>query len=782
MPSLKLRATAIGTLLLCTAVSSSALTLGRVRGAALIGRPLDVVIQVQLEGPDEQASNLCFDADVFHADTKQDPSRVRVTVETNEAAGISQIRVQSATVVDEPIVTIYLRAGCSNQKATRRYVLLADLPSEVAAPVVPLVTPSAAPPAPAPVAAPTDKLSGPSPYAAAGRPATGEAAASGATATLKAPPASAPVQAAAPKVRKPPTPKPPRTQAPPPPAAKVQPPAAAPSPAPAPAPAPTPAPAPAAAAKPPASAPAPAPALAADSKAKPGQPRLRLDPLESLSERVATLEATSPNQAQSEEAARDAARVKSLESDVKALLALAAKNEVALTDLRMRLAKSESERFSVVWIYVLSALVLACLAAVALLWTRSKRTEGQDPSERADWWRAAPPPAPAVAAPVAGSAAAPLVDTAAQSSQPGDSVPAKAVLAPSLLAPLDEVDVNLVDMDDSMFDKMMKTAGGYKKPEAQKDEPAPAGTQRRTVDSEELMDVRQQAEFFVSLGQTDQAIQVLEKRIAKGDCGPLMYLDLLSIFHGRNLKTDYRQVRDEFNRLFNGHVPDFVAFKEEGRGIDAYPSVFAHIVALWPSAKVLEIIETCIFRDSWDDRDQAFDLYAFRDLLLLYAIAKGISEGQYGDAPVSAPAPLRPSEILQLTPSHFDAVNQPTMAFTARPVPPEAGSQAPAADLPLDLTLDPLDEAPPPVTAKAGKGGKEAGGLDLDLSDTELGTIYSPSFTSPTPLSPSGQSTPAPLLDMPAVEGSSDDDLPSLMDFELPEPPPPTPPKPKSES
>jgi len=32
---------------------------------------------------------------------------------------------------------------------------------------------------------------------------------------------------------------------------------------------------------------------------------------------------------------------------------------------------------------------------------------------------------------------------------------------------------------------------------------------------------------------------------------------------------------------------------------------------------VLEIIETCIFRDAWDDRDQAFDLYAFRDLLLL---------------------------------------------------------------------------------------------------------------------------------------------------------------------
>jgi hypothetical protein len=731
--------------LLCAAFGSSALTLGRVRGAALIGRPLDVVIQVQLEGPDEQASSLCFDADVFHADTKQDPSRVKVSMEANEAAGTAQVRVQSQSVVDEPIVTIYLRAGCTSQKVTRRYVLLADLPSEVAAPAIPLVVPA---PVAAPAPAPVDKLAGPSD---AGRASQGEAAGSPQpTAVLKAAPAA---PAPAPKPRKQPAPRVARAEPAPVKAAQTQ--AAAP------------------AAKPAASAPAPA-VEKAKPAAAPGQPRLRLDPMESLAERVATLEAIAPAAPAS---ADEAARVKSLESDVKALLTLATKNEASLAELRMRLEKAESERFSVVWIYLLAGLVLACLAAIALLWSRNKRPLGTDPSERSDWWRGAQAAAPA---PVQQSRPAP--DTADLNSKAPEPQAPKPGLAPSLMESgnLDEVDVNLVDMDDSMFDKMMKAAGTYKKPEPQKPEPAVAGgAPRRVVDSDELMDVRQQAEFFVSLGQTDQAIQVLEKRIAKGDCGPLMYLDLLSIFHSRSLKTDFRQMRDEFNRLFNGRIPEFAAFKEEGRGIDSYPSVFAHIVALWPSAKVLEIIETCIFRDPWDDRDQAFDLYAFRDLLLLYAIAKGISEGQYGEPPVSAPAPLRPSEILELTPSHFDSVNpQATVALVTTPPPqPVPAATLPLTGAPLDLTLEPLEGEQAPLPKLEG-----VGAVDVDLSETELGTIYAPSFTSPVPLTAGGAPKPlAPPLEMPTVDMTPDDDIPSLMDFELPvDPPAPTPPKPKT--
>ena len=105
------------------------MSLGRHRGAALIGRPLDISVQAVLDAQDDIAS-LCLDADVFYADTRLDKSRVRVTVD--KATSGSQdaiIRIRSTSLVDEPVVTIYLRVGC-RQKTERRYVTLADLASE----------------------------------------------------------------------------------------------------------------------------------------------------------------------------------------------------------------------------------------------------------------------------------------------------------------------------------------------------------------------------------------------------------------------------------------------------------------------------------------------------------------------------------------------------------------------------------------------------------------------------------------------------------------------------
>ena len=131
-----------------------ATSLGRHRGAVLIGRPLDISVQAVLDAQ-EDLSSLCLDADVFYADNKLDKSRVRVTAE--KASPTSQdalIRIRSAAVIDEPVVTVYLRVGCQ-QKTERRYVALADMASETVpekasqpaaqpvAPLLPVVTPRA---------------------------------------------------------------------------------------------------------------------------------------------------------------------------------------------------------------------------------------------------------------------------------------------------------------------------------------------------------------------------------------------------------------------------------------------------------------------------------------------------------------------------------------------------------------------------------------------------------------------------------------------------------------
>ncbi len=646
-------------LLLLAAGQTAALTLGRVRGAAVVGQPLDVVVQIQLNA-DEAATALCPEADVFHADARQDPGRVRVTVEPTAQANTVNVRVISSSFIDEPMVTVYLRAGCA-QKSSRRYVLLADFPSDASLPVV---APSASPLSTAlPVATTMQATTTP----AAAEPASGATANPQRNGDLSsAPSAARPVAPlrAAPTVRPPARPRPPKALA------NVRPTPTATAPV----------------IESPRSPPAakiaataalvatPPPMQAAEKAQNPkeagssaGQSRLTLDPLVVLTERVSNLEssASTPASDGTRDGLRDAQRMQSLEDSVKTLVALAAKNEASLQDMRLKVQAAQADRVPVQWLYGLVALVLACLAAMAYMWSRLSAVlpsgAGKD-----DWWRAGrnAPPAAAVggaamaqeaASEVRASGAGKLVSkpVALQASGGEAQVESRVESRYSSLtgledAPSSELDVSLVEMTESNFDQLMKSGKSHSAirpgPLSPQLEPMPAITKMqalaaRPINSEQLFDVRQQADFFVSLGQTDQAVQILEKQINDhGETSPLIYLDLLQIFHSLNLKTDFRQFREDFNLLFNARVPEFAAFRNEGKSLEEYPHVLAHITALWSTRKALMVIEASIFRDSLDDRSTPFDLAAFRDLLLLHAIAQSFT---IREEPTSDLSPLR---------------------------------------------------------------------------------------------------------------------------------------------
>jgi hypothetical protein len=158
--------------------------------------------------------------------------------------------------------------------------------------------------------------------------------------------------------------------------------------------------------------------------------------------------------------------------------------------------------------------------------------------------------------------------------------------------------------------------------------PLSTGGHLRDVDTQDLVDIRHQAEFFMSLGQHDQAIEILEHRLAEsGESSPLVFLDLLGILHTLGRKPEYEAVRSEFNRLFTGRMPGFTTFSDEGQTLDGYPDVVRRICALWPSARVLEFMEDCIFRNPGDESGQSFDMAAYRELLLLHGVAKRIVRG-----------------------------------------------------------------------------------------------------------------------------------------------------------
>jgi hypothetical protein len=162
----------------------------------------------------------------------------------------------------------------------------------------------------------------------------------------------------------------------------------------------------------------------------------------------------------------------------------------------------------------------------------------------------------------------------------------------------------------------------------------------RHISVEPILDIRQQAEFFVSLGQSERALQILKKQIAESpEPNPLVYMDLISLYHTLGLKTDFRECSEAFHMLFNGVIPDFPAFNVPGRGIEDYPQVVERLVELWPSTEALVFLTACIFHDLQAQSRQTFDLKAFRDLLMLHAMVEDLLPESSTIAPLDADRP-----------------------------------------------------------------------------------------------------------------------------------------------
>jgi hypothetical protein len=318
----------------------------------------------------------------------------------------------------------------------------------------------------------------------------------------------------------------------------------------------------------------------------PGKSRLRLDPVDTLSERIKSLETSSTAAVAQEEVARDSQKMQQLQADLRSLLDQAVKNEASLATLRERLEKAESDRVSVTVVYTLITLLILCIAALAYFVTKRPGFAAQDPSVKPGM-------------PLGEEA----TSAAAQQDLAGASPRSQA----------EAVDVNLLDLDEEMFGEVM----GNRSPAV------PGGKSRHhNFNADALLDIRQQADFFAKLGKVDDALELLEKGIHANPVeSPLLYLDLLVIANNFSRKTDFRQFRTEFVALFNAKIPEFALFRDEGRKLDAYPALLEHINSQWDSPNVLDVIEACILRDPDASESDPFDLAAFRELLHMHATA-----------------------------------------------------------------------------------------------------------------------------------------------------------------
>lgn len=466
---MKLRNTLLGSTLLVAAFGSSALSLGRARGAVVLGQPLDLAVDVRLDSADDNAS-ACFEADVFHGDGQVAANRVRVIVVAGAQGQDAVVRIRSTAVVDEPVVGVVLRSICG-QKASRRYDFLTDFPVETHAAAVPTIIPATVT---APSAAPSPVTDAPQVFpapVAAPRPAPIRSAAAPLP-VVRAPrpaPISKPILAKEPKavvaVPKPVVPKP---------EAK------------------------------------PEPKVEAKVEVPDNKPRLKLESPETPDERLVQLKPASdvvlaptedPQKRQSAAAAwrelnnlpvenpQEKQRLLALEAESKTLKALLAKNEA---DFKQRLDRLESNRYDESFVYSLLGLLLAAIAAAAFFWNRARQRIA---SASTDWSHHGEPSAEELRAPSM-SRPAPLSSQLPPNTLPGPNHDA--------------------DVDESLFDDLKKLTAVTMpaKPFAPVSRSAVTAMPARSIYPEDFLDVQQHADFFVSLGQYDQAIGVLKKSIS----------------------------------------------------------------------------------------------------------------------------------------------------------------------------------------------------------------------------------------------------------------------------
>ncbi|MEK8052215.1 hypothetical protein AACH10_18330 [Ideonella sp. DXS22W] len=167
------------------------------------------------------------------------------------------------------------------------------------------------------------------------------------------------------------------------------------------------------------------------------------------------------------------------------------------------------------------------------------------------------------------------------------------------------------------------------------------GHEPRDVTVEELLDLEQQVDFFMVLGQEDAAIDLLVGHIrSTGGTSPLPYLKLLEVYRQQGQAEAYERTRSRFNLRFNAYAPDWEADLEAGRLLEDYPGVVERLQRLWAAPlDAMAELEALLFRRQ---EGELFELPAYRELLLLYAVARDL------DALAPAPAQRQVDVLLPL--------------------------------------------------------------------------------------------------------------------------------------
>ena len=623
----------------------SALSLGNTQGNVQLGSPIDLVFQVMPDAG-QTADSSCIAADVWMGDAAISRAQISLTPQGNA------IRLRTSTPVYEPLITVKLHAGCAGAIA-RSYTFFADPPHTLAASTTPIdlskiqVSPVPAATAAAVArAAPEKKPRTPkrvvTPVANKPKVVT---AASAATAPKSAPSAE-------------------RTAAP----ADTS----------------------------------PAAPVAAAVNTSEDKPRLRVEPIEGLDAPSSAVPATSattePQPSSSIDAQTqlvldaNAARLEAMEKQLQTLQTQLTNNRSEITSLQTQLVQAQNQDLPL-WVHIMLGMLALALASIAWLLQRIKQERMNAQRSWADTVLAVDDSAQATSIDTRSSTAVTprAAATAATPSVAEQPAPFEAAIASAASKPAPQ-SWNSAEapsptvMPEELYAEFEQLAGHKPSPEV-----SPSIAEVLTAQA--LFDVQEQAEFYASIGENDQAIEILQTHIAEHQASsPLAYIELLQLLYRLSRTETFEQVREQFQAHFNVKVPDFLGFSRKGHDLwSGHPEVLSKIEALWPTDEVQTLLRDLIVRKPAADHrenDMRFDLSAFDDLLMLYNVAqttpassRGQLPGRVRTAPTEVPLP----EVV------FDNIPAPTT------YPARTGATVAADHTPLPLSsasLDMLSAAP----------------------------------------------------------------------------------------
>ena len=552
-----------------------ALGFGRAVSDAVLGQSFTFTVPVNVDAG-EHFGPECLATQVYYGESLLPPTVVRSEVARGATEGAWIVRITASTPVQEPIVEIALNAGCE-RRFTRRFSVFADPPNLGTTPaqVAPLG------PAVAVVAAPVS-ASAPTAFGLAYAAQRGASAPAGGRARVVR---KGPTMALANELNTPPAARRPAVDN-------------------------------GSAHKTAPHASAPAPIDTSRLVLDTGVAHLKLDMEEPIIPPPSAASGPALGLAEVDDA--DTRQLKALQQSLDSARHDTEAQRSEAARLQSQLAQAQSRGDWTNWLLGLLAIAAAAIAALA--W----KLRQQNRIAHSDWFNQSQLGPATVLPPGEGAAGA-----APDSERP--DIPALATATEELLPDLpvlDESDARgrPVKVDPSATRPLDRHAlAGVLQPDATP----------RELSVEELLDLEQQADFFIALGQEDAAVDLLMSHLrSAGGQSPLPYTKLLEIYRRQGDRSAYERTRARFNRRFNAYAPDWDTGPTAGRSLEDYPDTVALLERAWRSPiDAMALLESLLFKR--DDTSELFDLPAYRDVLVLYSLARDLWQhggGQGGTA------------------------------------------------------------------------------------------------------------------------------------------------------